>query len=66
MVEVACSLLCKQDWRLLFIGSITVGGILLQLLQSVPHHFGYTVLLCLTFLYLLLGTSVIRRVKGTR
>ncbi len=45
---------------------ITVGGVLLQLLQSVPHHFGYTVLLCLTFLYLLLGTSVIRRVKGTR
>jgi MFS family permease len=45
---------------------ITVGGVLLQLLQSVPHHFGYTVLLCLTFLYLLLGTSVIRRVKGTK
>ena len=45
---------------------ITVGGVLLQLLQSVPHHLGYTVLLCLTFVYLLLGTAVIRRVKETR
>lgn len=45
---------------------ITVGGVLLQLLQSIPYHFGYKLLFSLTVLYLLLGTLVIRKVKGAR
>lgn len=45
---------------------ITVGGILLQLLQSIPNHFGYTSLFGLTVIYLVLGTVVIRQVKGVR
>ncbi len=45
---------------------ITVGGVLLQLLQRIPNHFGYTSLFGLTIVYLILGTVVIRQVKGAR
>jgi MFS family permease len=43
---------------------ITVGGVMLQLLQTIPNHFGYTSLFLLTVIYLALGTLVIRQVKG--
>ena len=45
---------------------ITVGGVLLQLLQSIPYHLGYKSLFGLTVLYLLIGTLIIRKVKGAR
>ena len=45
---------------------ITIGGVILQLLQSIPHHFGYTTLFVLVVLYLLFGTLVIQRVKGSK
>lgn len=45
---------------------ITVGGVILQLLQAIPNHFGYTSLFGLTVIYLILGTVVIRQVKGAR
>lgn len=45
---------------------ITVGGVLLQLLQRIPNHFGYTSLFGLTVIYLILGTIVIRQVQGAR
>lgn len=45
---------------------ITVGGIILQLLQAIPNHFGYTSLFGLTVIYLILGTVVIRQVKSAR
>ncbi len=43
---------------------ITVGGVLLQLLQSIPYHLGYKSLFGLTVLYLLIGTLIITKVKG--
>jgi hypothetical protein len=45
---------------------LTIGGVLLQVLQSIPNHFGYTMLFGLTVVYLILGTLVIRQVKGAR
>ena len=45
---------------------ITIGGIILQLLRSMPNHFGYTSLFMLTIVYLVLGTLVIRQVKGVK
>ncbi len=45
---------------------ITVGGIILQLLQTLPNHVGYTSLFGLTVVYIALGTIVIRQVKGAR
>ena len=45
---------------------ITIGGIILQILRALPNHFGYTVLFCFTIIYLILGTLVIRQVKGIR
>lgn len=45
---------------------ITIGGVILQLLQTIPNHFGYTSLFGLTVVYLILGTIVIRQVKGAR
>ncbi len=45
---------------------ITVGGVILQLLQAIPNHFGYTSLFGLTVIYLILGTVVIRQVKGAK
>ena len=45
---------------------ITIGGVILQLLRSIPNHFGYTSLFMLTIVYLVLGTLVIRQVKGVK
>ncbi len=43
-----------------------IGGVLLQVLQGLPHHFGYTVLFLVTIVYFALGTAVIYQVKGVR
>jgi len=45
---------------------ITVGGVILQLLQALPNHLGYTSLFGLTVIYIALGTLVIRQVRGAR
>jgi MFS family permease len=45
---------------------ITLGAVILQLLQALPNHFGYTLLNILTAIYLILGTLVIRQVKSVR
>jgi len=45
---------------------ITVGGVILQLLQTLPNHLGYTSLFGLTVVYIALGTLVIKQVKGAR
>jgi len=45
---------------------ITVGGVILQLLETLPNHLGYTSLFGLTIVYIALGTLVIRQVKGAR
>jgi MFS family permease len=45
---------------------ITIGGVILQLLRSIPNHVGYTSLFLLTVVYLILGTLVIKQVKGVK
>lgn len=45
---------------------LLIGGVLLQVLRSMPHHFGYTSLFILTIIYIVLGTIVIKQVKGAR
>jgi MFS family permease len=45
---------------------ITIGGIILQLLHTLPYHLGYTTLFVVTIIYFGLGTLVIRQVKGVR
>ncbi|MHB8596071.1 MAG: MFS transporter [Ktedonobacteraceae bacterium] len=45
---------------------ITIGGIILQLLHTLPNHIGYTTLFLVTIVYFGLGTLVIRQVKGVR
>ncbi len=45
---------------------ITIGGVILQLLKSIPNHLGYTSLFALTVVYLILGTLVIRQVRGVK
>jgi MFS family permease len=45
---------------------ISIGGILLQALQGMPHHFGYTVLFLVTILYFALGTAVISQVRSVQ
>ncbi len=45
---------------------IIIGGILLQSLQGLPHHFGYTILFLLTVFYCTSGTIIIAKVKGIR
>ncbi|GAC1631412.1 MAG: MFS transporter [Ktedonobacteraceae bacterium] len=45
---------------------ITIGGVLLQLMHTLPQHIGYTVLFAVTIVYFGLGTLVIRQVKGVR
>ena len=45
---------------------ISIGGILLQALQGMPNHFGYTVLFLVTIVYFALGTVVIFQVKGVK
>ncbi len=45
---------------------ITIGGVLLQIMHTLPYHIGYTVLFAVTIVYFGLGTLVIRQVKGVR
>jgi MFS family permease len=45
---------------------ITIGGVILQALHTVPNHFGYTVLFLVTVVYFGLGTLVIYQVKGVK
>jgi len=45
---------------------IIAGAAVLSFFQSFPNHFGYTVLFSLTVLFFLLGTVLIRQVKGVR
>jgi MFS family permease len=45
---------------------ITIGGIVLQLLHTLPNHFGYTTLFLVTIVYFGLGTLVIYQVKGVK
>jgi MFS family permease len=45
---------------------ITIGGVLLQLMHTLPNHIGYTALFAVTIVYFGLGTLVIRQVKGAR
>jgi MFS family permease len=45
---------------------ITVGAIILQALRGMPNHFGYTVLFLVTVCYFVLGTVIIRGVKGVK
>lgn len=45
---------------------ITIGGVLLQLMHTLPYHIGYTMLFVVTIVYFGLGTLVIRQVKGVK
>jgi MFS family permease len=45
---------------------ITIGAVILQLLRSLPNHFGYTTLFIVTIVYFALGTLVIYQVKGVK
>lgn len=45
---------------------IAVGAVILQALRGMPHHFGYTVLFLVTILYFVLGTVIIKQVKGVK
>lgn len=45
---------------------ITVGAVILQALRGMPNHFGYTVLFLVTVVYFVLGTVIIRGVKGVK
>ena len=45
---------------------ITVGAIILQALRGMPNHFGYTVLFLVTIVYFIIGTLIIRSVRGVR
>lgn len=45
---------------------ITVGAIILQALRGMPNHFGYTVLFLVTVVYFVLGTVIIRGVRGVK
>jgi MFS family permease len=45
---------------------VVLGGSLIYLLQSAPNHLGYTALFAVTTVFFLLGTVLIRQVKGAR
>jgi MFS family permease len=45
---------------------VVLGGVLIYVLQSAPGHLGYTALFAVTTLFFLLGTVLIRQVKGAR
>ena len=45
---------------------IAIGGILLQILHTMPNHLGYTTLFAVTVIYFALGTAVIYQVKGVK
>jgi MFS family permease len=45
---------------------ITIGGVTLQLLRDLPNHLGYSTLFVVTIVYFVLGTLVIKQVKGVK
>jgi MFS family permease len=45
---------------------VVLGGSLIYVLQSAPGHLGYTALFAVTTAFFLLGTVLIRQVKGAR
>lgn len=45
---------------------ITVGAVILQALRGMPNHFGYTTLFLITVCYFIIGTVIIRGVKGVK
>ncbi|BCL84646.1 MFS transporter [Ktedonobacteria bacterium brp13] len=45
---------------------ITVGALILQALRGMPNHLGYSVLFAITILYFVLGTVIIKQVKGVK
>ena len=45
---------------------ITIGAIILQALRGLPNHLGYSVLFLVTVVYFVLGTVIIRQVKGVK
>jgi MFS family permease len=45
---------------------VVLGGSLIYVLQSAPGHLGYTALFGVTTVFFLLGTVLIRQVKGAR
>ena len=45
---------------------ITIGAIILQALRGLPNHLGYTVLFLVTVVYFVLGTVIIRQVRGVK
>ena len=45
---------------------VVLGGLLIYVLQSAPNHLGYTALFAVTTVFFLLGTVLIRQVKGAR
>ncbi|MFZ5815926.1 MAG: MFS transporter [Bacillota bacterium] len=48
------------------ITGIVLGGLLLNLLRSLPNHLGYSALMAMTTLFFGLGTFFIHKVKGVR
>lgn len=46
------------------ISGIVLGGLLLNLLRSLPNHLGYSALMAMTTLFFGLGTYFIHKVKG--
>ncbi len=45
---------------------IAVGAVILQVLRDMPNHFGYSVLFIVTIFYFVLGTVIIKQVKGVK
>ncbi len=45
---------------------ISIGGILLQAMHTLPNHLGYTVLFIVTIVYFGFGTLVIKQVRGVK
>jgi MFS family permease len=45
---------------------IAIGGVLLQLMHTLPNHIGYTTLFVVTIFYFGLGTLVIKQVRGVK
>jgi MFS family permease len=45
---------------------VVLGGSLIYVLQSAPNHLGYSALFAVTTVFFLLGTVLIRQVKGAR
>jgi MFS family permease len=45
---------------------ITIGGVLLQLMHTLPNHLGYSALFAVTIIYFGFGTLVIKQVRGVK